>query len=162
MPTNPCQNGGQCTSTSVNYQCDCTGTGYTGTVCTDVIPTGEFREEALCILWFVKMCYIDPCATNLCQNGGQCSWDGVTTSCLCFNGYGGSFCQIPPGRFCLWNVHKLKTKCYYIVPCASAPCENGGTCQLLATNTYGCVCPAEFTGARCETSILGTVIVLPI
>jgi len=62
--------------------------------------------------------------------------------------------------FFLWNVHKLKTKCYYIVPCASAPCENGGTCQLLATNTYGCVCTDEFTGARCETPILSTVIVL--
>ena len=38
-----------------------------------------------------------------------------------------------------------------IVPCASAPCENGGKCELLIGNTYGCVCPEEYTGSRCET-----------
>ncbi len=46
----------------------------------------------------MKICYIDPCTTNPC-NGGQCTWDGVTTNCVCFNGYTGAFCQIPPGRF---------------------------------------------------------------
>ena len=30
----PCQNGGTCSTPNVNmYQCDCTGTGYTGTNC---------------------------------------------------------------------------------------------------------------------------------
>ncbi len=38
-------------------------------------------------------------------------------------------------------------------------CENGGSCGLIAENTYGCVCPEEFTGARCETFILGREIV---
>jgi hypothetical protein len=47
------------------------------------------------------MCYIDPCASNPCQNGGQCRWDGVTMNCICYNDYFGAFCQIPPGRFCL-------------------------------------------------------------
>jgi hypothetical protein len=42
-----------------------------------------------------------------------------------------------------------------IVPCASTPCENGGKCELLIGNNYGCVCPNEYTGTRCETYILG-------
>ena len=42
----------------------------------------------------------------------------------------------------------------FTVPCASKRCENGGTCQLVAANTYGCACPSLYTGAQCETSIL--------
>jgi hypothetical protein len=118
MPISPCQNGGQCTSIGANYVCDCTGTGYTGTDCTEVIPP------------------IDPCASNPCENGGQCLWNGATMNCLCGNGYTGTFCQVAP------------------VPCATTPCQNGGQCELLAINTYGCVCPAQFTGTQCETSIL--------
>ena len=51
---------------------------------------------------------------------------------------------------------------YMIVPCAITPCENGGLCQLLATNVYGCACPAEFTGTRCETSLICKMIVVRI
>jgi hypothetical protein len=39
LPSNPCQNGGRCISTTTNYVCDCTGTGYTGMICTDLIST---------------------------------------------------------------------------------------------------------------------------
>jgi hypothetical protein len=60
------------------------------------------------------------------------------------------------------NVHPVKTKFDSLVPCATTPCQNGGTCQLLATSIYGCVCPPEFTGTQCETSILGRMIVLEI
>ena len=35
LPSNPCQHGGRCTSTSTNFACDCTGTGYTGATCTE-------------------------------------------------------------------------------------------------------------------------------
>jgi len=56
----------------------------------------------------------------------------------------------------------MKTRCNDIVPCAATPCENGGQCELLATNAYGCVCPADFTGIRCETYILSKIIVLKI
>ena len=38
----PCQNGGTCSTPNVNmYQCDCTGTGYTGTNC----ETGKFQKS---------------------------------------------------------------------------------------------------------------------
>ena len=42
-----------------------------------------------------------------------------------------------------------------VVPCAATPCENGGVCELTGVNTYGCRCPAQYTGIRCETYILG-------
>jgi hypothetical protein len=48
-----------------------------------------------------------------------------------------------------------KTLSDNIVPCATIPCENGGKCQLMTGNIYGCVCPAEYTGTRCETYIFG-------
>lgn len=56
------------------------------------------------------------------------------------------------------HIHTFKTKSDYIVPCASH-CENGGKCELITGNTYGCVCREEYTGTRCETSILGKRIV---
>jgi hypothetical protein len=34
-------------------------------------------------------------------------------------------------------------------------CQNGGQCQQTAANTYICVCPPEYTGTQCETSVLG-------
>jgi hypothetical protein len=60
------------------------------------------------------------------------------------------------------NVHRVKTKFDSLVPCATTPCLNGGTCELVATDTYGCACPAEFTGTQCETYTLGRMIVLEI
>ena len=33
------------------------------------------------------------------------------------------------------------------------PCQNGGTCQVVATSTYRCICPAGFIGIRCEQRI---------
>ena len=47
-----------------------------------------------------------------------------------------------------WSLIQMM---YMIVPCALRPCENGGTCQLLSTNMYGCACPPEYTGSQCET-----------
>ncbi|UJR28907.1 hypothetical protein I4U23_010125 [Adineta vaga] len=116
-PTNPCQNGGRCSSTINSYLCDCDGTSFTGAICTELITT-------------------NPCTSSPCQNGAQCSWNGLTMSCSCIGGYTGTFCQVSP------------------VPCAATPCENGGKCELIDGNTYGCVCPEQFAGTRCETYML--------
>ncbi len=34
-------------------------------------------------------------------------------------------------------------------------CLNGGTCTQNAANDSICVCPADYNGSQCETSILG-------
>jgi EGF-like domain len=40
-----------------------------------------------------------------------------------------------------------------VIACLSGPCANGGTCTMSATNqaNYLCLCPAEVTGANCES-----------
>ena len=98
-PTNPCANGGQCSSTSNNFVCDCTGTGYGGARCTYLIPNSE--KLFLWYWWYVEHCHLiclDPCSSNPCLNGGQCSWDGSTMTCSCINGYQGAFCQVAPSK----------------------------------------------------------------
>ncbi|XP_076466669.1 uncharacterized protein LOC143297940 isoform X2 [Babylonia areolata] len=55
----PCKNGGTCTEatgTADGYTCDCSGTGYTGPTCEEVIPCAEGwrREEVHCYRYFGK------------------------------------------------------------------------------------------------------------
>ncbi|MEO8797940.1 MAG: calcium-binding EGF-like domain-containing protein, partial [Polyangiaceae bacterium] len=38
------------------------------------------------------------------------------------------------------------------LPCAAAPCLNGGTCTNAAAS-YSCSCPAGFTGTNCQTKV---------
>ena len=45
--------------------------------------------------------YGDRCpGAPVCQNGGSCFCDNgpASAECLCFNGYQGTFCEIPPGK----------------------------------------------------------------
>ena len=61
-----------------------------------------------------------------------------------------------------YNILLLKINSIYILfkghncnilnPCASNPCENGGTCTSTATG-YSCSCPPSHTGERCHEAV---------
>nr|XP_034317946.1 cysteine-rich secretory protein LCCL domain-containing 2 isoform X1 [Crassostrea gigas] len=73
--TNPCQNGGTCSSESGQAVCKCTA-GWTGTTCQSQETTTT-----------------NPCSTNPCKNGGSCSVDGDKAVCQCTSGWSGSTCE---------------------------------------------------------------------
>lgn len=66
----------------------------------------EFNGSS--VLW--DSSYGDSCPNGpVCQNGGSCSCDsedpgtlvlGKEASCVCYGGYTGQFCEIPPGWSC--------------------------------------------------------------
>lgn len=76
----------------------------------------------------------NPCASNPCANGGQCTASDSTYKCNC-----------PPtfyGQTCKQDVNE----------CAQtpSPCLNGGVC-VNEVGSYHCRCPQQFTGQHCET-----------
>ena len=71
--SNPCQNGGKCLQTSAGYTCDCHGTGFGGSTCSE--------DENECA---------DP---GLCNNHGFCSNTAGSYQCSCRSGYSGKHCE---------------------------------------------------------------------
>lgn len=70
----PCQNGGQCTSTQSGQFCVCP-VDFTGTMCETSIDDCLFPTQ------------------NQCQHNSQCT-DGVGNySCVCLSGWEGRFCE---------------------------------------------------------------------
>ncbi|CAM4740053.1 unnamed protein product [Rotaria magnacalcarata] len=162
-PTNPCRNGGRCTSSSSSFMCDCTGTGYTGPTCADIVST-------------------NPCASNPCQNGGSCYPNNNSFVCVCRPSWTGMTCTqtttttTPSVSPCLSNPCKNGGNCYTnsnsfvcvcragwtgvtctqttttttpsVSPCLSNPCKNGGNCYT-NSNSFVCVCRDGWAGATC-------------
>lgn len=148
--SNPCLNGGTCSSSAGVAECSCTG-GWTGDTCetppvdpcastpclnggTCSSPSGS--AECSCIGgWTGETCELPPagpCVPNPCKNGGTCSSPSAIAECSCINGWTGSMCETPPD------------------PCATNPCLNGGTCSSPAGSAE-CACIDDWTGAFCET-----------
>ncbi|KAM9769203.1 protocadherin Fat 1a isoform 1-T2 [Menidia menidia] len=145
--SNPCTNGGSCTSLpSGGYFCKCPAS-FMGTHC----------EIA-----------ISPCASNPCLYGGSCVPRADDFYCQCRGQYSGQRCQLGP--YCRDNPCKNSGKCIDsldgpvceceagfqgdrclsdVDECLKNPCANGAQCQ----NTYGsfrCNCSAGFTGPMCD------------
>ncbi|XP_041951959.1 protocadherin Fat 1a isoform X7 [Alosa sapidissima] len=145
--SNPCTNGGTCSSLpNGGFFCKCTA-AFMGTHC-------EIG--------------ISPCASNPCLYGGTCIPRGDDYYCQCRGQYSGQRCQMGP--YCKDNPCKNSGKCIDsldgpvcecepgfqgdrclsdVDECVKNPCANGGQCQ----NTYGsynCNCSRGFGGRLCE------------
>ncbi|CAF4222241.1 unnamed protein product, partial [Rotaria sp. Silwood2] len=105
----PCANHGQCIPEGASRRCDCPSPYY-GDDCR------EYPQH-------------NPCDNVYCGHG-QCR-EGV---CVCYTGYTGPSCEIPPDL------------------CASINCYQG-TCS-----EGHCVCYEEYTGPYCDTPLLTTTV----
>lgn len=79
----------------------------------------------------------DPCASNPCANGGQCSAFESHYICTCTRFFSGKTCK--------QDVNE----------CDASPslCKNGGVC-INDVGGYRCMCPLEYTGKHCESRYL--------
>lgn len=75
----------------------------------------------------------DPCASNPCANGGQCSPFESHYICTCTPTFHGQTCKV--------DVNECNQ--------GPSPCKNGGTC-VNDVGSYRCKCPREYTGKHCE------------
>ncbi|XP_045784357.1 basement membrane-specific heparan sulfate proteoglycan core protein-like isoform X5 [Maniola jurtina] len=75
-----------------------------------------------------------------CRNGGYCQ-NSDSTSCTCQPGFSGVYCE----RRAPANPRPQDD------PCATQPCQNGGTCRPdRSTNLrYSCDCPLGYSGNNC-------------
>ncbi|CAF1335568.1 unnamed protein product [Rotaria magnacalcarata] len=165
-PTNPCRNGGRCTSSSSSFMCDCTGTGYTGPTCADIVSTNPCASNPcqnggscypnnnsfVCVCrpsWTGMTCTqttttttpsVSPCLSNPCKNGGNCYTNSNSFVCVCRDGWAGATC-----------TEATTTAAPSVSPCASGPCRNGGRCYN-SGDSYFCYCgPTNtYSGKNCE------------
>lgn len=55
---------------------------------------------------------------------------------------------------CFYSI-RLFLFSYFLAGACNPGCQNGGVCSQTPANTTACVCPPEYTGSLCETSVLG-------
>ena len=72
------------------------------------------------------------------QNGGSCYLNQAGFACACPTGFSGTCCETSLGAS---------------NPCYTNPCQNSGTCQVVAPFTYRCICQGGYLGIRCESLI---------
>ncbi|KAL4641472.1 protocadherin Fat 1-like [Arapaima gigas] len=148
--SNPCANGGTCSTLPMGgYFCQCGGF-FLGTHCeidTSACASNPCRYGGTCIpagnrfyckcrgQHSGKRCAILPnCKDNPCKNNGTCIDSRNGPYCQCAHGF--------HGKRCIEDVDE----------CTMNPCSNGGQCK----NTYGsykCSCSLGFKGRLCELKV---------
>ncbi|KAM7402917.1 hypothetical protein PAMA_003710 [Pampus argenteus] len=147
----PCFHGGKCKErdNGHSYICECPA-GYTGLNCekkVDKCTSLQCTNGGHCVIHSnLRLCRcrsgftglrceinVNECARNPCANGSTCIDRINDYTCACPPGYTGRHCDKPTDR------------------CASQPCLNGGTCTTGAKGQPSCICPAEYSGAQCQS-----------
>ena len=95
----------------------------------------------------VESCTVDQ---NLCEN----SISSCSEGCFCNTGFlrDGESCVAQTEENCQEDeVAENEQEIGTIDPCASDPCQNGGTCANNAGNNgYTCTCVNNYSGTNCE------------
>ncbi|XP_078487205.1 uncharacterized protein LOC100180981 isoform X1 [Ciona intestinalis] len=153
--SNPCQNGGTCTTQGSKYVCTCVD-GFAGTDCETVVESST----------------VDHCDPNPCQNDGTCTDTGDGYSCACADGWTGDTCaedidECAPNPClndgtCENGMNQFTCSCVSgftdttcstnIDECGSSPCQNGGECTD-DVNMFTCTCQPGWTGDLCQEDI---------
>ena len=152
--SNPCLNGGVCSSNGDKFSCKCTS-GYTGAKCEKKAAQVCVDNDRRCPNWgnhgfcspekgyedyMKKTCCatcrkrtaVKPCSSSPCLNSGICVDLGKSYRCSCTSRYTGARCE------------------RRVSPCSSFPCLNAGICRNNG-NKFSCTCKFGYTGLRCET-----------
>jgi len=156
--SNPCQNGGVCTSRYISggysngffatvplpynsysnyrtqlpaYSCSCP-TGYNGINC-ELVLTQSITSQL--------------CGTNVvCQNGGTCIPNGGLAKCQCPCGYAGDSCEVSSS-----NAVTAYSTVGRMNFCVSSPCKNGATCVNTQNGqSFLCLCKSGWFGTYCQ------------
>ncbi|KAL5252078.1 hypothetical protein ACHWQZ_G015029 [Mnemiopsis leidyi] len=72
---------------------------------------------------------------------GSCNVIRSRPHCICRRGWQGSSCQ-----------HRIERDTEVSSPCSRHRCHNGGSC-IVRSNSASCLCPAQFSGAVCQTDV---------
>uniref|UniRef100_A0A3Q1H9L7 Neurogenic locus notch homolog protein 1 n=1 Tax=Anabas testudineus TaxID=64144 RepID=A0A3Q1H9L7_ANATE len=173
----PCMNGGTCRAESrgntVGYKCRCPP-GWSGKAQQCLKPQNSLKHNNS--LPTGKQCnQPDPCGSNPCANGGQCSNTDSQFVCTCTQFFYGKTCRqdvnecdanpspCKNGGLCINEVGGYRCQCPQeytgkhcesrYLPCNPSPCLNGGTCIQKGETSYECSCVPGFTGKNCNHNI---------
>lgn len=176
----PCENGGRCIDGVGAFQCDCSDTGYAGTLCQNNIDEcmtllNPCHNGATCYDTYGSYtCECAPgfggynCAkaTNECQSqpclhGGTCSDRKGHFECTCLTGFSGLFCENTPNcPPCPVDSECVAGECVCKTGSNRRGCGSPLALQFegcpcvnggsCSSNSSDCLCPLGFEGVRCE------------
>ncbi|KAM4629361.1 protein crumbs homolog 1 [Polymixia lowei] len=166
---NPCLNGGECQDLFHLFNCSC-AEGWAGTRCdffADTCASGPCVHgncsvngrsyECACEFGYAGPdCAdeVDVCQNHLCAHGSTCLHGPDRYSCLCAENYTGPYCNERVEEIPWYIVVKNVRPKLPVSVCGddirNYTCFNGGNCT---DRELSCVCPAGFTGHRCEQEV---------